>query len=485
MTKFDEAEVYQLKEMLAKIGHSLDQFVNYEHVDPLQADVDWRAKLDEMLPETGIGFDSTTKLLCENVIPYGSCVGSPGFTGYITTGPTSIAVGAVTAAQIAAPQRQTLHAFNFLENLSLQWLCELLGINPSYQGIYNSGGSVANLVGLGAARQFAFEQLGIDPAATGVTQRAVIYASGESHHTIKRSAGVLGIGRDNVVVIESDQMGRMVPSALEAQIKKDNANKVLALAIVANAGTTNTGAIDPIQTLGEIAKTNNIWYHIDGSYGLPGILDERIAEHYNGLELADSLIVDPHKWLGAGVGIAATFVKDKDLLYRAFTQEHAEYLDGSVSYDDVEHSMDNFGVPYFNLGTEMSSPSRGIVVWAMLKEIGRQGMKDRIVRHNDMAKQVARMAEAHPNLELLLEPTLSICCFRFVSTQMDDLDELNRRIHRQLIRGNMHMPSTTLVEGKLALRPCFIGARTSFNYAEELVDEVLRIGNDLVNEIRN
>lgn len=481
MRKLDIAQTHQLETMLTQIGRSLDQFVQYTHVDPQQSKVDWREKLDEALPEQGLGFDETTQFLCENVIPYGSCVGSPGFTGYITTGPTSIAVGAATAALIAAPQRQTLHAFNFLENLSLQWLCKLLGIDSSYQGIYSTGGSVANLVGLGAARQSAFENVGLDPAAIGMTQRGVIYTSSESHHTIKRSAGVLGIGRDNVVVIKSDQMGRMLPAALEAQIKIDVENNILPIAIVANAGTTNTGAIDPIRDLGEIARTNNIWYHIDGAYGLPGILDDRVTKLYDGLELADSLIVDPHKWLGAGVGIAATFVRDRDLLFRAFTQEPADYLEGSVADDHAEHSMDSFGIPYFDYGTELSSPSRGVVVWAMLKEIGKQGMKERIVRHNDMARQVARLAKSHTNLELLQEPTLSVCCFRFVSADSNNLNELNRQIHRQLIRGNTHMPSTTLVAGNLAIRPCFIGARTSSNYAEELVNEVLRIGYELIN----
>jgi aromatic-L-amino-acid decarboxylase len=262
---------------------------------------------------------------------------------------------------------------------------------------------------------------------------------------------------------------------------------VLPLAIVANAGTTNTGAIDPLQAIGELARDAGVWFHVDGAYGLPGVLDARVAPLYAGLELADSVIVDPHKWLGAAVGVAATFVHDRELLRRAFTQEPAAYLEGSmeaanVATPAIEHSMDDFGVPYYDFGVELSAPSRGVVVWALIREIGVAGMTARIRRHNDMARHIARAAAAHPKLELLLEPTLSICCFRYVGAGVDDLDALNQRLHRCLTRENRNMPSTTRVNGQLALRPCFIGARSAFEQAEALVADVLRIGAELERE---
>ena len=262
------------------------------------------------------------------------------------------------------------------------------------------------------------------------------------------------------------------------------------MAIVASAGTTNTGAIDPLKEIGEIAKSHGIWFHVDGAYGLPGILDERIRHLYDGLEMADSVIVDPHKWLGAAVGVAATFVRDRQQLYRAFTQEPADYLEGAVKQDtqdapSIEHSMEGFGVPYYDYGVELSSPCRGVVVWAMLREIGVEGMTQRVKRHNDMAAFIAMAAKEHPNLELLLEPTLSICCFRYVAAGIDDLDSLNRQLHRRLIRENQNLPSTTQVNGKLALRPCFVGARTNQAHAEALVKDVLRIGQGLVEELRH
>src|SRR5205814_9521113 len=138
----------------------------------------------------------------------------------------------------------------------------------------------------------------------------------------------------------------------------------LPLAIVANAGTTSTGVIDPLRSIAEIARDSGVWFHVDGAYGLPGMLDERVAGLYDGLELADSVIVDPHKWLGAAVGVGATFVRDRELLRRAFTQEPAAYLEGSMASPAAEaavpeHSMDDFGEPYYDYGVELSAPSRG------------------------------------------------------------------------------------------------------------------------------
>ena len=479
----DLAETENIQKLLAQIGGGLDRFLQFAHPDALHPEANWQGYLDMPLPQHGVGIDQVVEDLLQQVIPNGSSVPKPGFTSFITTGATSASVLASTAASIASPQRYGITAFNLLEDVSLRWLASMCQIGHM-QGVYSSGGSVANLLALGAARQHAFEKMGLDAGANGVTKPVHIYASAESHHTIQRSAGVLGIGRRAVQAIACDSQGRMRVDALRAAIQKDRDSGVVQMAIVANAGTTNTGAIDPLYEIGEIAKKYGIWFHVDGAYGLPGILDERIRHLYAGLELADSVIVDPHKWLGAAVGVAATFVRDRQLLYRAFTQEPADYLEGAIeqtsdSASRIEHSLDDFGVPYFDFGVELSSPCRGVVVWAMIREIGVEGMTQRMKRHNDMAAYIAKAAKEHPNLELLLEPTLSICCFRYVVPGIADLDALNRQLHRRLIRENQNMPSTTQVNGKLALRPCFVGARTKHEHAETLLSDVLRIGQEL------
>ena len=479
----DAAETGRMQSLLARLGGGLDEFLRFEHPDALHPSRRWREALDRPLPRQGVGIDAVADELLRVVIPNGSSVPRPGFSSFITTGATTAATLAATAAGVASPQRYGHTAFNFLEALSLRWLAELFGLG-AMEGVYSSGGSVANLLALGAARQRAFERCGRDPAADGIDRPVALYATTEAHHTIQRAAGVLGIGRRAVRAIACDRRGRMRVDALAKAMAADRRAGILPIAVVGNAGTTNTGAIDPLREIGELAAASGVWFHVDGAYGLPGVLDERVAPLYDGLELADSVIVDPHKWLGAAVGVGATFVRDRELLRRAFTQEPAAYLEGSMAAPAAEaavpeHSMDDFGVPYYDYGVELSAPSRGVVVWSLLREIGAAGMAARVRRHNDMARRIAAAARAHPRLELLLEPTLSICCFRYVAPGVADLDAFNERLHRRLTRENRHMPSTTRVDGRLALRPCFIGARSTSEHADGLVADVLRIGAEL------
>jgi aromatic-L-amino-acid decarboxylase len=482
----DAAETGNLQPLLARVGAALDRFLRFEHPDPVRSSAQWQSQLDAPVPSHGVGIDRVTEELVSVLIPHGAPVAKPGFSSFITTGGATVSTLASAAASIASPQRYHVTAFNFLEELSLRWLAELCGLEHM-QGVYSSGGSIANLLALGAARQHAFERAGRDPGADGVDRRVSIYATREAHHTIQRSAGVLGVGRRAVRPVACDPAGRMRVDDLRRAIDEDRHAGCLPMAIVATAGTTNTGAIDPLQAISDVAREHRIWLHVDGAYGLPGVLDQRKTPLYRGLEHADSVIVDPHKWLGAAVGVAATFVRDRDLLRRAFTQEPADYLEGTVTPDAagmaIEHSMDSFGIPYFDYGVELSAPCRGVVVWALLKEIGVEGMRARIVRHNDMALRVADAARKHPNLELLLEPTLSICCFRYVSPDVADLDRLNQQVRRRLLLENRNLPSTTHVNGRLALRPCFIGARTEAAQADELVDDVLRIGAQVAREL--
>ncbi len=482
----EHAETGRLQKLLSQIGAGLDQYLKFEHPDALHSKDNWKDFLNIPLPQHGVGIDQVTKEIVDHIILNGSPVPKPGFSGFITTGATSVSTLASTAASIASPQRYMITAFNFLEELSLQWLASMFGLK-SMKGVYSSGGSVANLIALGGARQHAFETIGQDAGADGVNRAVRIYASEECHHTIQRSGGVLGVGRRAIKLIACDKRGRMRVDKLKQTIREDEASGILPMAVVANAGTTNTGAIDPLQAIGEITKEHSIWYHVDGAYGLPGILDEKVTHLYQGIELADSVIVDPHKWLGASVGIAATFVHDRQMLYRAFTQEPSDYLEGSVEQNNgpapgVGHSLDDFGIPYFDYGVELSAPCRGVVVWALIREIGVDGIRQRIKRHNEMARHLAAYAGEHPKLEVLSEPTLSICCFRYLPSRSHDIDAFNQRLHRRLIRENEYMPSTTRVRGKLALRPCYIGARADRSQVDALVNSVLRIGTKLESE---
>ena len=467
---------------LARLGAAFDALVAQSPGDAVSRRAAWTDQLRGPLPERGAGAEAVVAQIADVLVPNGVRLIEPGFWGWITAGATTVPTVAALSASVAGGQRYGVTSYNLLEEVSLRWLAELCGLDPAMQGVYSSGGSTANLVALGAARQSAFEQRGIDVANDGTGGlRCAVYASAETHHTIQRAAGVLGLGRSHVRLVETDGHERMRPDRLRETIERDLADGVVPIAVVATAGTTNTGAIDLIRDLGEVAHAHGIWFHVDGAYGLPGILDERVAPLYDGLELADSAIVDPHKWLNAPVGVAATYVRDAALLYRAFTQEPAAYLETvqSSEPDDVQYSLDSMGVHYSEFGVELSSPSRGVVVWSILRELGREGVAARIRDDNGFARQLADHVRREPHLELLTEPTLSIVCFRYVGDGIDDLDEFNDALLKRLQRETAYLPSSTRVNGSYAIRPCFINARTTADMVDGFAAATVRLGDEL------
>ena len=485
----EPAECGRLAEGLQALSAHFERYLTFEQPDALANRSVWQETLQSSVPAEGIGFDGVIDEMAKYVIPNGSQIPKPGCTSFVTTGASTMGTLAGLVCSVASPQRIGLTSFTFLEELSLNWLASMFELPAEMRGVYSSGGSVANLVSLGVARQSTFEALGSDPAEEGFNKRCRIYASDSAHRSIHRAAAVLGMGRNSVVSIPTDSMGRMNSDELRKQVQADSKQDLAQVAIVANAGSTSTGVIDPLLEIGQIAREFGIWFHVDGAYGLPGILDPRVKPLYRGLELADSVIIDPHKWLGAPVGIGATFVRDRELMSRAFTQGASDYFEGSFVSDDfserAQSSMDSLGIPYSDFSVELSAPARGAVVWALLREIGIQGMAARVCRHNSMARRIAELAKAHPNLELVQEPTLSICCFRYVGsegakgTKNSDLNELNQRIHRRLIKNGRNMPSTAQIGEVLAIRPCFVGARTAWQHSEDLVEEVIELGAQL------
>lgn len=477
------AETSGFAEALSRAGSAIDELTSSEPTDALKHREKW-GDLSEPLPQDGMGFDATVRELIDRVAPYGNSQSDPGFLGWITSGPTTAPTVAATVASVLSPQRYGLSAFNLIEELSLDWLAELCSLSPQMKGVYSTGGSVANLLALGAARQFALGNVDIDPAAVGLDGRKVaIYTSTEAHHSIARSAAVLGLGRRSVRSVPIDTAQRMIPSELVRMIQSDLDAGILPIAVVAAAGTSNTGAIDPLFEIGSIAKSHDIWYHVDGAYGLVGSLDERIADRYRGLELADSAIIDPHKWLGAPVGIAATFVRDRSILFDAFTQEPADYLEGSFVADgQAESTFDSMGIPYSEFGVELSSPARGVQVWAILKELGVEGVRYRITTDIDFARYATEIASGHPNLEPLTDPELSIATFRFVNDRIGDLDAFNHELLLRVRRSSRYTVSSTVVNGTYAFRPCFINARTTRDHVTEFMNHVTVAGIAMLNE---
>lgn len=485
----DPSVTTSLAEAIQSLLPALEDFMRFEDQDLAASQYpEWSTSLNEPLPERGRGAETTLRILKDMVIPHGLRTGAPGFAGWVTTMPTVVPVAAAFSASIAGAQRYWLQTFNYLERLALEWLKELLGLPVSYQGTFSSGGSTANLIALAAARQWACEQRGLDPSRDGLETlvKPRLYASDQVHHVVGRAAGVLGLGRSALISLPTDDALRLDVGALRDQLRRDKTDGCTPIAVIASAGTVNTGAIDPIGDILEVCRKEQVWLHVDGAYGGFAILDPEVAPLMHDLVEADSLAVDPHKWLAVPLGCGATFVRDRALLGRALTMEPAEYLEGSASQDEtIGSQFDGLGYTFHDFNLEQSARSRGVTVWAALNEIGTEGIRSRVTLHNSFALHLAELVEASPVLELLAPVTLSICCFRYVPTDLqgangntETLNNLNREILMRLHREHHHIPSSTKINGQLAIRPCYINPRTTLSDVDGLAEAVERIGKE-------
>ena len=477
----DPAELGRLDDAIGRLLPALERFLTSTDRDLAVVDrAKWTAELERTLPADGIGLDGVVDELARWVVPYGQQSTHPGFSAYIIGRATTSTLASGLAAQVAGHFRYFLTSFSYLEELSLRWLADLCRIPAETFGVYSSGGSTANLLAMGAARQAAFERMGVDASADGLPagMRARVYGGTEVHHTIQRATGVLGLGRRAFVAVESDGSGRMIPDALDRRLREDRAAGILPIAVVAVAGTTATGAIDRIDAIADVAARHEVWLHVDGAYGLPAAGLPELEDEFRGIERADSWIVDPHKWLGTPAGCGATYVLDGELLERAFTQEPAPYLE-TFSPADARSQFDSQGIHWFDRSMELSAPSRGVWVWAALREIGADGMRERVRRHIGFAHHLADRAREHPRLELLLEPTLSICCIRYRRDELDDeaLDAVNTAIVQLLRADEGLVPSTTRVGGHLSIRPCFVNPATTLAEVDALANAIVRLGD--------
>jgi aromatic-L-amino-acid decarboxylase len=487
VTSPDASRVDGLADAVAALVPALERFAS--HVDGDLAASEhgrWEAALDVPLPDDGIGLEAVMEQLADDVVPHGNRQGAPGFSGWVVNEPTTAGAAAVLATTISGTGRGGTQAHNLLEAVALRWIAELLDLPAAWQGLFVSGGATANLIGLGAARQHAFEAIGHDVATQGLPPASPrVYASAEAHHVVHRACAVLGLGREAIRLVDVDRLGRVDPRALAAAIASDRRAGSQPVAIVASTGTVNAGVIDPLSEIADVADAEGVWLHVDGAYGLWGRLDERVAARYAGIERAGSVVVDPHKWLAAPVGIGAVFVRDRGLLTRAFHHDDAAYLDLFRSGDDEQQltsQYDRVGRPFRDFGLELTAPSRGTLVWATLLEIGARGMRERVQRHLDYARRLADLVRRDERLELMQEPELSICVFRYAAPGLDDaaLDDLTTRIARRLRAEGRTVPTTTTIRGRHVLRPCFINPRTPVELVDELAASVRRIGDELV-----
>ena len=429
-----------------------------------------RALLDEPLPQTGSTPDSVLTQWRDHVLPYCRRNGHPRFFGYVctTADPLGVLADAMASAlnQPVTAWRSTPAATE-IERLAVRWLDALVGFEGGGSGLLVSGGSSANFHGMACAVTRAEARAGLE---AGSRHRLTVYLSKEGHVSMRKAAQLLGVPPGQTRLLDIDDRRRLRSDALRRALEQDRASGLVPSVIGVSAGTANTGAIDPLDEVVEIAREHDVWLHIDGSYGAPAVLTEEYAWMARAFSRADSLSLDPHKWLFAPTDAGCILVRDDEDARRAFTL-FSEYTEVTQT-DPIERYA------LFDRGLEMSRRFRGLKVWTILKARGVEGLRGAISHDIALRKHLDRRIADHPRLESL-GSELSLSCFRYVpehAASPEAVDAVNREILETLVQeGRCYMSPTTL-EGRYSLRVCIVSFRTQVGDVDFLVDEVLRLG---------
>jgi len=420
------------------------------------------------LSEHGVGAEALAGL--QDVIEH-SRVQNARFFGYVLGSGEPVAA---VADLFASVLNQNVTAWRSgpaavtVERTVVSWLAQAIGCT-GFRGSLTGGGSSANLMGLAMAREARMpaNEVGV----RGVPQ-GVVYASEEVHMSIPKSIAVLGIGRKNLRLVPTDAEFRLIPEKLEQAIRSDKAEGYTPIAVVASAGTVNTGAIDPLPEVAAIARRYGLWMHIDGAYGALAAI--AAPSKFTGMDLADSLSLDPHKWLYQPLDCGCLLYRDVNAARAAFT--HTGDYAKTHTDDPVE------GFAFFEESLELSRRFRALRLWLSLRYHGLQAFRAAIQKDLDLAQRLAGAIAARPDLELLARGDLSAICFRHRGTESLPEEDLNRRnatiLKRVIQRGRVYLSNATL-RGKFCLRACIVNHRTTADDIDSVIPEVLAAARDL------
>ncbi|MEP6741206.1 MAG: pyridoxal-dependent decarboxylase [bacterium] len=419
---------------------------------------------------------------CRTIIKNSRQNGHPRFFGYVASPATPVGAFAdliASALNSNVTSWRSGPAATEIERTVVRWLGTLIGYDDNARGLLTSGGSMANMTALLIAHRM---KAGREASQAGLWRSEVpmtMYASEQVHMSIPKAADILGFGRDQVRLVGCDDQFRMTVRLLRERIAADVQAGLKPFCIVASAGTTNTGAVDPLSEIADVAKEFGLWFHVDGAYGAPAALDESKRSLFAGLERADSVSLDPHKWLYAPLDCGCLLFRDEAQARVAFDNEDADYI--KVLEEDADESF-----AFWNYGPELSRRFRALKIWLTLRYYGVERIAAAITEDNALATYLAQLVEAAEDFELMSRPQLSICCFRYVPASMrarlqDEeqaerntyLNELNSRIMYAVQRGGRAYLSSATIHTNFALRACITNFRTTRADIQETL-EVIR-----------
>ena len=434
------------------------------------------ASFDEPLPETGEPIERLLADVGERILnrPFGNS--HPRFFAFINA--TADPVG-IVADYLAATMNSNCwggdHAAIHVERQVLRWLSAILGLPAESEGILTSGGSMANFTALATAR--CAMAPGVREDGFAATEPLVVYVSEEVHNCVDKAVDLLGIGWKQLRKIPTDERYRMRVDLLKQAIAEDRRTGRKPAIIVGNAGTVNTGAIDPLDEIADLCAAEGLWFHADGAYGAMATISPRLRPLFKGLERADSVAANPHKWLYVPYEAGATLVREPGRMAAAF-QRPAPYL-----VHDPESPVRG-PVSFNERGPELSRGFKALKVWMGLKHHGVKGYAAAVDHDVAMARALADTLSAHGDFELLAPPVLSIVGFRYrpAGRGLGEpvLDRLNRQIVNRLVGSGAFFLAPTLLKGRTAMRVAIVNFRTREEDVRALVDEAARAGRELL-----
>lgn len=468
---------------LTQLGHRMvDDMV--EHLASVRDRPVWRelpSQVEERLRSTelpleGVGAEQAYQDFLRDVLPYPIGNTHPRFWGWVIGSGTPLGVWAeMLAATMNANVSGLRGSPPLVEEQVIRWLAQLLGYQ-SANGLLLSGASVANLVGLNVG---LVARAGFDVAREGLGRaphRPVLYASTESHFSILKAVRTLGLGASALRKIPVDDEYRMDLSALEEAVQKDRASGLKPFAVVGNAGTVNQGAFDPLDRIADFARQEDLWFHVDGAFGAFAVLDQTVADLARGMERADSLAFDLHKWMLVPIEAGAVLISDADA-HRATYEVEGSYVSqmpGGIGRD---------ATIFAERGPQLTRGFKALKVWLALKAYGVDAYADVVRRNVSQARYLSERVGESAELELLAPTPLNVVNFRYrgAPEPMDDriLDGLNRTLLVTLQEKGIAAPSHTILDGRFSIRVCLTNHRTKFEDLDLLVQETTRIGRRL------
>jgi aromatic-L-amino-acid decarboxylase len=437
------------------------------HIDSLSeqpsADVEGAAELArslvESLPQRGTPLDEVLDQLFDEVVPKSFNTAGPGYLAYIPGGgiPHTAVADLIAAAVnryvgvwVAAPGLAQLEAN------TIRWLCEIMGYGPDSLGFLTSGGSLANFSAVVAARR----KLLPDDFLSGM-----IYASDQVHHSIQKAATLAGFPAASVRVIRSDDLFRIRLDELEQRIDDDRAAGRVPFLIVASAGTTNTGAVDDLSALTDLAQGHQMWLHVDAAYGGFFMLTERGRTIMHGIERADSIALDPHKGMFLPYGTGSLLVRDGDTLRQSHTV-YADYMPVMQSEEDL--------VDFCQISPELSRPFRGLGVWLPIKLLGIEPFRQNLEEKLDLTHWATDQLKSIEGIEIVAEPQLSIVAFRVKRPGLETaaLNDLNRDFMARVNAKKRVYLTGTMLGDRFAVRICVLSFRTHMDRMRQALQDI-------------